>query len=372
MHALIMEAIASPLALLLAFDPVVIGQVAIFLVILAALVVFHEFGHFVFAKRFGVTVEEFAVGFGPRLASVTRGGTVYSINALPLGGYCKMLGEDTADDGTADPGNFQHKPLWQRVVIIVAGPIFNLVLAAIVFAFIGTVIGVPKGSTNVVGQLLAGYPAAKAGMQPGDAIVAFNGAPVKSGDDLIDAIHREVHQPVTLDVRRDGVIKHFSLVTASKEQNGKVVGLLGFNPVPAISRTTVIDGMSWGFTAVAMAAVAQVVGIVGAISNHDASGLTGTVGVARVVIQAEKMGLFYVLYLAGELSVVLALFNLLPIPALDGGRLAFLAVEGVRGKPVDPEKEGLVHLTGFALIMVLFVFITYHDIMQWISGKGGM
>ncbi|HEY5094939.1 MAG TPA: M50 family metallopeptidase [Candidatus Eremiobacteraceae bacterium] len=359
-------------ALLLAFDPAVIGQVAIFLVILAALVIFHEFGHFIFAKRFGVTVEEFAVGFGPRLASVTRGGTAYTINALPLGGYCKMLGEDTADDGTANPGNFQHKPLWQRIVIILAGPLFNFILAAIVFAFIGAVIGVPKGSTNIIGQILPGYPAAKAGLQAGDAIVAFNGTPVKSGDELIDAIHRQIRKPVTVDVRRNGVIKHFAMVTASKEQNGTTVGVLGFNPAPEISRTSVIDGVAWGFTAVAAAVVAQVVGIVGAVSSHDASAISGTVGVARVVIQAEKMGLFYVLYLAGELSVVLGLFNLLPIPALDGGRLAFLAVEGVRGRPVDPEKEGLVHLTGFALIMVLFVFVTYHDIVQWINGKGGI
>ena len=367
-----MIALAAPApALLLAFDPAVIGQVAIFLVILAALVIFHEFGHFIFAKRFGVTVEEFAVGFGPRLASVTRGGTAYTINALPLGGYCKMLGEDTADDGTANPGNFQHKPLWQRIVIILAGPLFNFILAAIVFAFIGAVIGVPK-VTNVIGQLLPAYPAAKAGMHDGDAIVAFNGAPVKSGDDLIEAIHRQINKPVSVDVRRDGVVKHFALVTASKEQGGQVVGVLGYTPAQAITRTTVIDGVTWGFTMVATAVIAQVVGIVGAVSTHDASAISGTVGVARVVIQAEKMGLFYVLYLAGELSVVLGLFNLLPIPALDGGRLAFLAVEGVRGRPVDPEKEGLVHLTGFALIMVLFVFVTYHDIVQWINGKGGI
>lgn len=361
-----------PLALLLAFNPAVIGQIAIFLVMLAGLVVFHEFGHFVFAKRFGVTVEEFAVGFGPRIASVTRGGTAYSLNALPLGGYCKMLGEDTADDGTANPGNFQHKPLWQRIVIIVAGPVFNLALAVIVFAFIGTFIGVPNGATNVVASVLPGSPAAKAGMQSGDEIVAFNGAPVKSGNELVDSIHRQIHKPVTVDVRRGGEIKHFALVTTSRVQNGKVVGLLGFSPEFAITRTSVLEGVVWGFTAVGDAISAQVVGIAGAISNHDASGITGTVGVARVVIQAEKMGLFYVLYLAGELSIVLGLFNLLPIPALDGGRLAFLVVEGVRGRPVDPEKEGLVHLTGFALIMVLFVFITYHDIMQWISGKGGI
>jgi regulator of sigma E protease len=361
-----------PLALLLAFNPAVIGQVAIFLVMLAALVVFHEFGHFVFAKRFGVTVEEFAVGFGPRIASVTRGGTAYSLNALPLGGYCKMLGEDTADDGTANPGNFQHKALWQRIVIIVAGPVFNLALAVIVFAFIGTFIGVPKGATNVIASVLPGTPAAKAGLQSGDEIVAFNGAPVKSGDELIDAIHRQIHKPVTVDVRRGSAIMHFSLVTMSKEQQGKVVGLLGFAPVFEIARTNLLEGVAWGFTAVGDSISAQVVGIAGAISNHDASGISGTVGVARVVIQAEKMGLFYVLFLAAQLSVVLGLFNLLPIPALDGGRLAFLAVEGVRGRPVDPEKEGLVHLTGFALIMVLFVFITYHDIMQWISGKGGI
>jgi regulator of sigma E protease len=367
---LIHPTVLSP-ALLLAFNPAVIGQVAIFLLILAALVVFHEFGHFVFAKRFGVTVEEFAVGFGPRIASVTRGGTAYSLNALPLGGYCKMLGEDTADDGTANPGNFQHKPLWQRIVIIVAGPVFNLVLAAIVFAFIGTFIGVPK-LTNVVGQLLPGYPAAKAGLHAGDAIVAFNGAPVKSGDELIDAIHSQIRKPVTVDVQRDGVVKHFALITASKEQNGVTVGVLGYTPEQAISRTTVLDGVTWGFTAVATTVVAQVVGIVGAVTNHDATAITGTVGVARIVIQAEKMGLFYVLFLAAQLSVVLGMFNLLPIPALDGGRLAFLAVEGVRGRPVDPEKEGLVHLTGFALIMVLFVFITYHDITQWINGKGGI
>jgi regulator of sigma E protease len=372
MHTLIIEATASPLALLLAFDPAVIGQIAIFLVILAALVVFHEFGHFVFAKRFGVTVEEFAVGFGPRVASVTRGGTAYSLNALPLGGYCKMLGEDTADDGTADPGNFQHKPLWQRIIIIIAGPIFNLALAVIVFAFIGTVIGVPKGATNVIASILPGSPAAKAGMQSGDVIVAFNGTPVKSGDELVDAIHRQIHKPVTVDLRRGSAIKHFSLVTSSRDQDGKTVGILGFLPEFSIVRTTVFDGVSWGFTAVAMTISAQINGISAAISNHDASGITGTVGVARVVIQAEKLGLFYVLSLAGELSIVLGLFNLLPIPAPDGGRLAFLAVEGVRRKPVDPEKKGLVHLTGFALIMVLFVFITYHDIMQWISGKGGM
>lgn len=366
--------LSSPnVALLLAFDPAVIWQVAVFLLMLAALVVFHEFGHFVFAKRFGVNVEEFAVGFGPRLASITRGGTAYSINALPLGGYCKMQGEDTADDGRADPGNFQHKKLWQRIVIILAGPLFNLILAVVIFAFIGFAIGVPTGITSVIGTLAPGMPAAEAGLQPGDAIVAFNGQPVKSGDQLVAAIHREIRKAVSVDVRRGSTILHFTLTTqTSVLPDGTTVGVLGFVPETTNVKTSVLAAVGYGFSEVVYSIVLQAAGTANAIAHHDASDVHGTVGLARLVIQEERAGAFYVLFTAGELSVVLGLFNLLPIPALDGGRLAFLAVEGVRGRPVDPEKEGLVHLTGFALIMVLFIVVTYRDIAQWIGGKGGM
>ena len=368
-----MIGIAPAVVLLLAFNPAVIGQVAIFLLMLAVLVVFHEFGHFVFAKRFGVTVEEFAVGFGPRIASVTRGGTAYSINALPLGGYCKMQGEDTADDGTASPGNFQHKKLWQRIIIILAGPVFNLILAVLIFAFVGFAVGVPTARTNIVGSLLPDMPAARAGIQPGDEIVAFNGQPVKSGDQLVDAIHRQVRKPVSLDVRRGSAILHFNLTTqASVQPDGKTVGLIGFLPKNTVVRASALAAVGFGFTSVADTIDLEVTSIAGAIARHDSSDIHGTVGVARFVIQEEQIGAFYVLMTAGELSVVLALFNLLPIPALDGGRLAFLLVEGVRGRPVDPEKEGLVHLTGFALIMVLFIVVTYRDVAQWVSGKGGM
>ncbi|HLJ84055.1 MAG TPA: M50 family metallopeptidase [Candidatus Eremiobacteraceae bacterium] len=340
---------------------------------LAVLVVFHEFGHFVFAKRFGVHVEEFAVGFGPRLASVTRGGTAYSINALPLGGYCKMRGEDTADDGTADPGNFQHKKLWQRFVIILAGPVFNLILAVAIYALIGFTFGVPTGRTNIIDSVIPGAPAARAGLLAGDEIVAFNGQPVKSGDQLVDSIHREVVKPVTVDVRRGKAILHYRITTESSTlPNGATVGLLGFIPRTTFVQGSALAALGFGFTNVGDFVNLEVTSIVSAIQRRDSSAIHGTVGVARIVIQAEQSGAIYVLTIAGDLSVVLALFNLLPIPALDGGRLAFLVVEGVRGRPVDPEKEGLVHLTGFAVIMLLFIVVTYHDIAQWVSGKGGL
>src|SRR5450755_2069820 len=247
MEALVIALAAVIPALLVAFNPGVIGQVAIFLLMLAGLVVFHEFGHFIFAKRFGVTVEEFAVGFGPRIASVTRGGTAYSINALPLGGYCKMLGEDTADDGTANPGNFQHKPLWQRIVIIVAGPLFNLVLAAIIFAFIGTALGIPV-PTNVVDQVKPDTPAARAGWRPGDTIVAFDGSPVTSGKDLVAAINARENRPVSVDVRRGSSIIHFNMTTTTTvDATGRKVGILGFVPRQGVERQSFADGVTWGF-----------------------------------------------------------------------------------------------------------------------------
>src|SRR5579864_6177000 len=144
-------------------------KLAIYLLILGLLIVFHEFGHMVVAKRAGVTVSEFAFGFGPRLFGIERGGTLYTVNLLPLGGFCKMVGEDTLDDGSADPGNFQHKSLLWRFLIIVAGPVFNFVLAAIIFVTVATAIGQPV-ATNVVDQVRTGTPAAAAGLAPGDEI----------------------------------------------------------------------------------------------------------------------------------------------------------------------------------------------------------
>ncbi len=345
---------------------------ALFLLTLGVLVVFHEFGHFVFAKLFGVRVTDFAVGFGPSLFSHKRGDTTYRLNALPFGGYCKMVGEDEADDGSADPGNFQHKPVWQRLIIILAGPCFNLVLAALLFAYIAIFIGSPIGRTNIVDVVNPNTPAAQAGFQPGDQIEMLDGQAFKSGEDIVDYIHARPNTTIGVDLLRDGEIVHVQVTTTTQDQGGKVVGIFGFLPRPVVEKLGLLPGLAFGFTNVFTTIAVQAVGLTQALLHLDASVVGGPVGIARVFISAEQAGLYAALTLAATISVLLGFFNLLPIPALDGGRLVFLLVEAVRGHPVDPEKEGLVHLTGFAVLMVLALFVTYHDIAVWVSGKGGL
>jgi regulator of sigma E protease len=349
-----------------------VGKFLIFLALLSVLVVFHEFGHFVFAKRAGVTVTDFAVGFGPTLLSVRRGDTTYRLNALPLGGYCKMAGEDTADDGSSDPGNFQRKSLGARFAIIAAGPLFNLVLAVFIFAMLGGLVGIPTGRTTIVNAVMTGSEAAKAGLTPQDEIVALDGNPVRSGTEMLDYIHHHAGKIVAVDVLRSSKLVHLKILDKDTIQAGEHVGTFGFYPKEVFERKTILDAIAYGFVRVGQTAVLQFVGITDAIRNHDTSVIAGPVGIAHVVIGAEALGLWPVLELMATISVVLGLFNLLPLPALDGGRLAFLLVELIRGRPVNPEREGLVHLTGFALLMLLVAFVTYHDIVQWVHGKGGL
>ena len=357
----------------IAFDPSAalgwIGKIAIYVLILGLLIVFHELGHMVVAKRVGVTVEEFAFGFGPRLFCIERGGTKYTVNLLPLGGFCRMVGEDTADDGSADPGNFQHKPLYARALIILAGPFFNFILAAILFAILGTVIG-QQVTTDVVATVKAGTPAEAVHLQKGDEIVGLDGRAFRSGDELVTYIHGRPNTAMAVDVRRGNSILHFKIKTASQDFAGKPLGMIGFTPVLKSERLSLGEGVLWGLAQVPATIELQWFGIIQVIASHDASALHGPVGIARIVAEAESYGIGSVIDIAATLSVILGMFNLLPIPALDGGRLAFFLVELVRGRRVNPEKEGLVHLTGFALIMVLLAFITYHDIALWISGKG--
>ncbi len=365
-----------------------IDKVVTFLVMLSILVVLHEFGHYIVARRNGVKVNEFAVGMGPKLLGwrSPRTGTLYSLRALPIGGYCAMEGEDNKTseaeqqrefrEKPVDPGgNFQSKSAWRRLAIIVAGPVANFILAYIILLVGALAFGVPSDRIDraVVTEVVANTPAAKAGLQPGDRIIAVNigGTRVADASKLIETIHSSLGKPMDVTYARDGARTTIHVVPAPCPQNAKQ-GCIGFVPQPAFERVGFVAAVK--YSAIGFANVAdQTVSQLGLLVTHftkyagQVSGVVG-MGQAAGVIQEFGWGPYFAL--AATISFALGLFNLLPFPALDGGRAAFIIAELLRGKPVDPEKEALVHIAGFAALMALMVLVAFHDIARIVAGKG--
>ncbi len=373
--------------------PTLVGieKILTFLLMLSILVVLHELGHFILARRNGVRVNEFAVGFGPKLWKTTskRSGTVYALNAFPIGGYCAMQGEDgksseaeqqrqarIAGIGRYQADNFQSKSVWQRLSIIVAGPFANFVLAFIIL-FLGSVFfGEPTGKFEpVIGPLRDGMPAQKAGLAQGDRVLKLDNIRITSGDQLIGLIHKSAGKNLTITYARgERVFTTRVTPVAGQDIDGKVVGQIGFNAISGYRRIGVIAATSDSLRNFAALASGTAQGLV-ALAAHPrqhVDSLSGPVGIARTATRVEDFGWAPYFELAAAISLSLGFFNLLPIPALDGGRAAFIVAELVRGRPVDPEKEGLVHVAGFALLIMLILAVTYHDIANIFAGKGAL
>lgn len=326
----------------------------------SVMILVHEFGHFLVAKRVGITVYAFAIGFGPRLAGFRSGGTQYAINLLPFGGYVRMAGEDL-DDARAE-GSFRARSVWQRIAVVVAGPLMNLVLALLLLTAIALVLGVPVGVSNRIGQLMPGYPAEQAGLRPGDAIVAIDGRPMRGGEEVIDTIHSRPDQELLLTVERDG--GRFDVRVRSRLDPQQKIGLIGFRPEVIRERMGPGRAPVWALGQVAETVEVIFATLVGLLREGRGifDQLAGPVGAVRFLGEAGAAGAEIFLYTAAALSIMIGVFNLLPLPALDGGRLLFLIVEAVRRRPVDPRREGYVHLVGFALLILLLLTLTVRDI----------
>jgi regulator of sigma E protease len=342
---------------------------AVILAILAfgAMILVHEFGHFILARRVGVRVHAFAIGFGPTIAAWRRGDTTYSWNVLPLGGYVRMEGEDAEGDGTER--SFRAKSVGARMAIIAGGPAMNFLFAIVILALTAAAGGVPGGASTRVGVLEPGWPAAAAGLQPGDEIVAIDGVPMTSGERVIETIHGSAGRELALEVRR-GTETFVARVTPRlDEQRG--VGRIGFSPEPVFTRLHPLRALWWGVERTGQI-VALIVGIIGSLIREGRflENLGGPLAAGSMLTQAATMGVQTYLQLTAFLSVMIGLFNLFPIPALDGARLAFLGIEGIRRRPVDPRQEGWVHMVGFALLILLLAFLTVQDVRRLI-GAGG-
>lgn len=377
-------------------SPGELGKVVIFLITLSILVVLHEYGHFLVARRNGVQVNEFACGFGPKILSWTspRSGTTYSLRALPIGGYCAMEGEDNktseaeqarefrerGPSGTPQSApankNFQAKSPWARLAIVAAGPAANFILAFIILLISGFAFGVQSDTpVPVVGPVVAGSVAERMGLQFGDKIVAVNGATVKNGDELLELVHDSLHKKIAVTYERKGANTTVSGTPQQcPVQVGANKGCLGFSPQVAYARegffATIADsGIAYGNL---IDNEFRSVGLIVTHFTQYASQIRGPIGIGQAAVQVQDYGWPYYFSLAALLSFALGFFNLLPLPALDGGRGAFVIAELLRGKPVDPEKEAMVHIAGFAVLMVLMLVIAFHDVSRIVSGGGAL
>jgi len=375
----------SYLALLALPSFAAIGKIVVFLVMLSVLVVLHELGHFIVARWNHVRVNDFALGMGPTLLKWTspRSGTNYRLNLFPIGGYCAMQGEDgktneaeqqrrfLAEGESNEDGNFQAKSPVRRLAIVAAGPIANFIVAFFLL-FVAAVGFGSMVATTTVDALQPDMPAVKMGLRPGDTIVRVDGTQIKSGAQLVDTIHAATGKRLTLVVRRGDQTLTLTGTPVSRELGGKRVGLLGFAPRQEAQRAGFGEALGYAGSTFWFFIVMQL-GVLAALVTtpaHAIGGLAGPVGIAAISGQVQNLGWGPYMMLAAQLSISLGIFNFLPIPALDGGRGAFIIAELLRGKPVDPEKEAVVHFAGFAALMILMVLVTYHDIVRLVAGKG--
>ncbi len=346
-----------------------------FVVVLGLLVFVHEFGHFIVAKSVGIFVEEFSLGLGPLIWKRKTKETQYSLRVLPLGGYCKMAGDNPHDDkitGTTDTDRttipqerlFYAKKVRQRSAVVAAGPIMNFLVAALIFTVMFGAFGIPTELSDeaIIGEISPGGPAAQAGLLPGDKILMVNGEVVSAWDELAQKIRSKPNQEITLDVARG--LKQFQITVLPRQERPDGPGLIGIVPkIEARERIPFFKAIEFGFLQTFYLIKAILVGLYEIITGKLIGPIAGPVGIAQMTGQAARFGLESLLNLTAVLSVNLGVLNLLPFPALDGGRLVFLGVEGLRRKPIDPEREGLVHFIGFALLMLLVLFITFREVV---------
>lgn len=365
-----------------------ITTIIVFIVVLGILVFVHELGHFTMAKIFGVGVEEFGFGFPPRLYGLKKGKTIYSLNWIPIGGFVKIkgvVGGDQADEldkkNKSDKDNFINKPIWQRFAILFAGVFMNFILCGLLYS-IGFMIGLPAsldGLPNsavvanqkiLIMEAVPDSPAAKAELIQGDAIVSVNDAKFQTIADLKKYLASYDNQEVKINIERTNqIIEKNILVTrtiANDNEPGIGVyltesGTVSFPWYEAIYRgfkhTVILVGLIFK-------SLYDIVSnlFVGKSAGADFS---GPIGIAVLTNQVTKMGFIYILQFAALLSINLAIFNLLPLPALDGGRLLFLIIEKIRGKSVNQKIENMVHNIGFAFLLLLILLVTFKDISKY-------
>lgn len=366
----------------------------------------HELGHFSVSRKMGVKVEEFGFGLPPRAFGFLRfrgndkdakpakrwkffwgeqvpsvegmvpDDTIYSINWLPLGGFCKIKGEN--GEGETDSDSFAAKPIWKRIAIISAGVIMNIILAMVLFA-VGYMVGLPQSVEDgdsqryitdqkiQVVQVLPGTPAAIAGLQAGDTVLSINGQAFTRDGDLQDYVGSRAGQTLDYKIDRAGTISDLKVIPENKNGKGQIgIAIVNTGLVRYPWYLAIWKGITTAIMLLWVIIVAFYELLKNLILGHGVSAdISGPVGIATMTGQYARMGLIYLLQFVALLSLNLAVVNFLPLPALDGGRIIFLLIEKIKGSPVKREVEGTIHNIGFIALIILIIAITFKDVARY-------
>lgn len=335
-----------------------------FIVVLGVVVFVHELGHFLAARLSGVGVPEFALGFGPKIWSAQRGETLYSIRLLPLGGMCRLAGQDDAEaaDKAAsarNPKSFQNKPIWKRVFIVAAGPIMNFVLAVAILTVLFGAYGVPMAS---IAHVEPGGPAERAGFSAGDTILAVNGTPATGVSGFINAISTSWDRSVSVGILRDE--ERVDLTVVPEYDDEAKVGRIGVGLsetfVKGGARGPLVEALAYTYGSVTN----TIMMLAATFTGRAKADVSGPIGIGVLSAQAARAGLANFMMLIALVSISLGLLNLMPVPILDGGWVLLLLVEGIKGSPLKPEFEGFLRFMGLALLVLLMVYATVSDVYR--------
>jgi regulator of sigma E protease len=350
-----------------------ITSIIAFTVVLGVLIFFHELGHFLVARAFGVGVEKFSLGFGPKLLGKTIGITDYRISLIPLGGYVKMVGEEpNAEIDPADiPLSFTHKHVFKRILIVAAGPLFNFFLAILIFFILFQISGTYMLQPSI-GEVAPDSPAYRGGLEKGDLIVAIDGKSVDSWDAMAEMISDSQGRPLQVDVRREDRIVSMTVTPAlqsaknifNEDVDRYMIGVSSsgevlskdLNPLQALEQSLV---QTYKITELTVMSIVKLIqGIL------PAKTLGGPIMIAQMAGQQAKEGPSNLFFLIAVISVNLAILNFLPIPVLDGGHLLFFFIEAVKGSPVNTKMREIAQQAGIFVLILLMIFVFYNDITR--------
>ncbi len=336
------------------------------IVFFSIIIMIHELGHFLTARSVGIYAEEFSIGMGPRLLKISGKETEYSLRLLPIGGYVRFLGEDEA---STDPRAFNNAHVWKRMAVIISGPLMNFFLAVLLLSIAYFSFGIYDSDLPIIEDVISGYPAQQAGLLAGDRIIAVGDVEVShlKDSEAVEAIRSFInengHEQFKITVLRGEQTKQFDVVPVLDEDSNRYQ--LGFYFKVRTRAPGFFEAIGMSFKQTLYIIRMMVVMLKDLIfAGKGLEDVMGPVGIVSEIGRAAQAGIQQLLNLGIIITVNLGIMNLIPFPALDGGRLLILIIEGLRGKPLDRNKEGYFHLIGLVVLMLLMVIVTYKDILK--------